>query len=69
MQKAEEYLRHAEECRALARKAAKEEERRQLNEMADTWLQLAEQRAARIIGRTSDPAPESVEPPPAPPSR
>ena len=47
--KAEEYRRHANECRALARKAASEEERKQLTEMAETWLSLAEQRERMSI--------------------
>jgi hypothetical protein len=41
VQKAAEFRKHAEDCRALARKAKREEERRQLLAMAETWERLA----------------------------
>ena len=44
MKQAQEYLKHADECRALARRAATEQERKQLTAMAETWLNLAEER-------------------------
>ena len=44
MKKAEDYRRHAEECRNLARNATSEDERRQLIHMAETWLGLAQHR-------------------------
>jgi hypothetical protein len=45
MKKASEYLKHAEECRALARRMENGEQRDQLLKMAETWDQLAQQRA------------------------
>ncbi len=47
MKKVEEYLEHASECRTLAR-AAPPAHREQLEEMAQTWEQLAEARRAKI---------------------
>jgi hypothetical protein len=44
VKKAEDYRRHADECRALARNATSDDERRQLIHMAETWLGLAQQR-------------------------
>ena len=41
MKKAKKYRKHAEECRALARIAQNEEQRRQLLELAETWGSLA----------------------------
>ena len=41
MDKSKEYREHAEECRALARNAQNEEQRRQLLELAETWGSLA----------------------------
>jgi hypothetical protein len=53
MSKSREYLDHAEECRALARNAQNEEQRRQLLELAETRGSLAleiEQRARQAAG-------------------
>ena len=47
VKKVEEYLEHASECRTLAR-AAPPAHRRQLEEMARTWEQLAEARKGKI---------------------
>lgn len=44
MKKASDYLRHAEECRVLARGAATDGERKQLVTMAETWEALASER-------------------------
>ena len=44
MKKAHEYREHANECRALARTALSDSERRQLIDMAATWDAIAEQR-------------------------
>lgn len=44
MKKAQEYRRHAQECRVLARGAASDQERDQLLAMAAHWENLAEQR-------------------------
>jgi len=41
MKKAAEYRRHAQECRALARNAATEQERTQFLEISATWESLA----------------------------
>jgi hypothetical protein len=50
MTKSKRYREHAEECRALARNAPNEEQRRQLLELAESWGSLAlerEQKAQR----------------------
>jgi len=47
VKKVEEYLEHAAECRTLAR-AAPPAHREQLEEMAQTWEQLAEARRSKI---------------------
>lgn len=44
MKKAHDYRAHAKECRALARSALTDGERKQLEDMANTWEALAEQR-------------------------
>jgi hypothetical protein len=44
MKRATDYLRHAEECRVLARGAASDSERKQLLTMAETWETLAAER-------------------------
>ena len=47
MKKVEEYLGHASECRTLAR-AAPQAHRQQLEDMAQTWEQLAEARKREL---------------------
>ena len=47
VKKVEEYLEHASECRTLAR-AAPPAHRQQLEDMAQTWEQLAEARKRKI---------------------
>jgi hypothetical protein len=47
VKKVEEYLKHASECRTLAR-AASQAHRQQLEDMAQTWEQLAEARKREI---------------------
>jgi hypothetical protein len=47
MRKLEEYLRHANECREMARTATPAH-RAQLEEMANTWDQLAEARKRQL---------------------
>ena len=47
MKKVEEYLEHASECRTLAR-AAPQGHRQQLEDMAQTWEQLAEARKREL---------------------
>jgi hypothetical protein len=46
MKKTEEYRRHAEECRVLARSASTTEEREQILTMAAMWERLANERIA-----------------------
>ena len=48
MKKVEDYLDHAAECRALARATSLGEQRRQLEEMARTWEQLADARRREL---------------------
>jgi len=47
VKKVEEYLEHASECRTLAR-SAPPAHREQLEDMAQTWEQLAEARKRKI---------------------
>jgi hypothetical protein len=47
MRKISEYLRHAQECRDMARKVQLEH-RAQLENMAATWEQLAESRTKQL---------------------
>jgi hypothetical protein len=49
LKKAEEYRRHAEACRTLARHAQNGEHRNQLLVMAETWDGLAVQRERSIL--------------------
>ena len=48
MRKIQDYLKHAEECRLLARKTAPGEHRDQLLNMAQTWEALAAERDREI---------------------
>ncbi len=48
MRKVEDYKRHAEECRAMARNASNEEHRQGLVRMAETWESLATDRVAHM---------------------
>jgi len=61
MQNAEEYRKHAHECRTLARQCKKDEERNQLLLMAKTWTSLAEEQeemaAKRARNRLLTPGP------------
>jgi hypothetical protein len=53
MKKSKKYREHAEECRALARNAPNEEQRRQLLELAESWGSLAldrERKAEKLLG-------------------
>jgi hypothetical protein len=49
----EEYLRHAAECREMAR-AAVPHHKAQLENMAATWEQLAEARKKKLVSRGLD---------------
>lgn len=57
MKAVEDYLRHAEECEALAAKAALPEQREAILEMARIWRELATQRKSE-----HDPAPSKEKP-------
>ena len=48
MRKIQDYKKHAEECRQLARKTAPGEHRDQLLNMAQTWEALATERDREI---------------------
>jgi hypothetical protein len=56
MKTVQEYLRHAEECDALARKATSEEQRDQIVKMAQTWRMLGEERRQKLqkLGQVPD---------------
>ncbi|MFL6797839.1 MAG: hypothetical protein ACJ8F3_10545 [Xanthobacteraceae bacterium] len=43
MEAPSQYRKYAEECRALAKNARSPEQRQILSEMAQAWMQLAEQ--------------------------
>ncbi len=47
MRAVQEYLRHAEECDALAAQATPEQ-REMITDLAQTWRLLAEQRARKL---------------------
>jgi hypothetical protein len=55
MRKVEDYLQHAAECRDMARTASAAH-RQQLEQMAETWEQLAVSRQRRLArnGETDD---------------
>ena len=70
MKRAAEYRKHAQECRALAKRKEHGEQRDQLPAMAQTWDGLAEQReigAVREVtpadGETTGPEPAASETP------
>jgi hypothetical protein len=48
MRKVEDYKKHAEECRTMARNTVNEEQRQGLLQMAETWDGLAEDRIAQL---------------------
>ena len=52
MKKRSEYRQHAEECRALARKAQNEQQRIQLLKMAEAWDNLATERERTVSAKT-----------------
>ena len=56
MKTVEEYLRHADECDGLARKAISAEQREQIVNMAATWRMLAEERRAKILRQAGEAA-------------
>ena len=48
MKTVQEYLRHADECDALARKAISTDQRTMISDMASTWRLLADQRKRKL---------------------
>ena len=44
MKLVQDYLRHAQECEVLARKATSADQRQMILDMAETWRLLAKQR-------------------------
>lgn len=48
MRKVSEYEQHAQECRAMARTMKDPQHKQQLQEMADAWEMLAEERRRQI---------------------
>lgn len=55
MKKLDEYIKHAEECRDMAR-TAQPSHRAHLEDMAQTWEQLAEARKRQLekLGKTEE---------------
>ena len=45
------YLRHAEECEALAKTSISDEQRLMILKMAETWRMLASQRERHLIAQ------------------
>ncbi len=60
MKKHHEYLRHAAECRDMAR-TAPPAHRQQLEQMAETWEQLAENRKRQLEKQGKSTADEFLE--------
>jgi hypothetical protein len=48
MKTTHDYLRHAEECEALAKTSVSEEQRQMIVKMAETWRLLAAQRERHL---------------------
>ena len=53
MKMVRDYLRHADECDALAKKAISSEQRQMILEMAQTWRMLAKQREKKLLQKQS----------------
>jgi hypothetical protein len=62
VKKASEYRKHAQECRALAKRMEHGEQRDQLLAMAQTWDGLAEQREIRSSGEAEPAHGDAAEP-------
>lgn len=56
MKKEIAYHKHAEECRALAKRMESGNQRDQLLKMAETWEVLAQERARILRQQTEEPA-------------
>lgn len=63
MKTVREYLRHAEECDALAQKAMSPEQRQMIADMSSTWRMLAEQRRSRLLKAAREARGHDVLPP------
>jgi hypothetical protein len=68
VKKASEYRKHAQECRALAKRMAHGEQRDQLLAMAQTWDRLAEQRENGAVPDIPSADNDTAEPQPATPA-
>ena len=56
MKTCDEYLRHADECDALVRKATSPDQREMIEQMAGTWRMLAAQRETLLRKRSEEAA-------------
>jgi hypothetical protein len=63
MKKAGDYLKHAKDCRALAKQMESGEQRDQLMKMAETWEVLARERERTLRNRGEEPLPSVNEKP------
>ena len=57
MKKTDEYLKHAKDCRGLAKQMESGEQRDQLTKMAETWEVLARERERTLRNRGEEPLP------------
>jgi hypothetical protein len=57
MKKADEYLKHAKDCRRLAKQMESGEQRDQLIKMAETWEVLARERERTLRNRGDETLP------------
>ena len=58
MQKANDYLKHANECRALAKQMENGQQRDQLLKMAETWEVLAAERRRTLRNTPENDGPQ-----------
>jgi hypothetical protein len=54
MRKVSEYEEHAADCRAMAKRANDPVQKKQLEEMADTWAMLANERRKQLIKQMTE---------------
>ena len=57
MKKASDYLKHAKDCRSLAKQMESGEQRDQLLKIAETWEVLARERERTLRNRGEEPLP------------
>ncbi|HET9395699.1 MAG TPA: hypothetical protein VFO36_06550 [Nitrospiraceae bacterium] len=62
MKKTTDFLKHAQECRSLAKQMENGAQRDQLQKMAETWEVLAEERERTLRNRPDDDRPPSGKP-------